>query len=82
MQEDIHRIKVVLVDKKRTNKWLSEQVGRDSATVSKWFTNKSQPALDALSEIADLLGFEITDLLRSSKKIVDNMVEKELNVLD
>lgn len=70
MKEDINRIKVVLADKKRTNKWLAEQLGRDPATVSKWCTNKSQPALDTLSEIADLLGVEITDLLRSSKNTI------------
>ena len=70
MKEDINRIKVVLADKTRTNKWLAEQLGRDPATVSKWCTNKSQPALDTLSEIADLLGVEITDLLRSSKNTI------------
>lgn len=70
MKEDINRIKVVLADKKRTNKWLAEQLGRDPATVSKWCTNKSQPALDTLSEIADLLEVEITDLLRSSKNTI------------
>ena len=70
MKEDINRIKVVLADKKRTNKWLAEQLGRDPATVSKWCTNKSQPALDTLAEIAVLLGVEITDLLRSSKNTI------------
>ena len=70
MKEDINRIKVVLADQKRTNKGLAEQLGRDPATVSKWCTNKSQPALDTLSEIADLLGVEITDLLRSSKNTI------------
>lgn len=45
---DINRIKVVLVEKKRTAKWLSEQIGKDPATVSKWCTNKVQPSLDII----------------------------------
>ena len=45
MNRDINRIKVVLADKKRTNKWLAEQLGKDPATISKWCTNKAQPAL-------------------------------------
>ena len=44
--KDINRIKVVLVEKKRTNKWLAEQLGKDPATVSKWCTNTSQPGLE------------------------------------
>ena len=43
--KDINRIKVVLVEKKRTNKWLAEQLGKDPATVSKWCTNTSQPGV-------------------------------------
>ena len=41
--EDINRIKVVLAEKKRTNRWLAEEIGKDPATVSKWCTNSSQP---------------------------------------
>ena len=43
--KDINRIKVVLVEKKRTSKWLSEQLSKDPATISKWSTNTSQPDL-------------------------------------
>ena len=46
--KDINRIKVVLVEKKKTNKWLAEQLGKDPATVSKWCTNSSQPDLVTL----------------------------------
>ena len=49
MDKDINRIKVVLAEKKRTNKWLAEQLGVNAATVSKWCTNSSQPSLDMLS---------------------------------
>ena len=65
MKEDINRIKVVLADKKKTNKWLAEQLGKDPATVSKWCTNTSQPGLETLIEIAKLLDVEVADLIRS-----------------
>ena len=48
---DINRIKVVLVEKKKTNKWLAEQLSKDPATVSKWCTNTSQPDLNTLTLI-------------------------------
>ena len=67
MTEDINRIKVVLVEKKRTGKWLAEQIGKDPATVSKWCTNTSQPDLPTLTKIADILDVDIKDLLNSTK---------------
>ena len=67
MNRDINRIKVVLADKKRTNKWLAEQLGKDPATVSKWCTNKAQPALETIIEIAKLLEVEVADLIRTNE---------------
>jgi DNA-binding Xre family transcriptional regulator len=64
MQKDINRIKVVLADKKKTNKWLAEQLGRDPATVSKWCTNSCQPSLETLLKIAKLLDVEPGELMR------------------
>ena len=61
--EDINRIKVVLVEKKRTNKWLAEQLGVNPSTVSKWCTNSSQPDLNRLLKISDLLGVDIKELI-------------------
>ena len=61
--EDINRIKLVLVEKKRTNKWLSEQMGVTLSTVSKWCTNSSQPDLNSLLKIADLLEVDIMELI-------------------
>ena len=61
--EDINRIKLVLVEKKRTGKWLSEQLGVTPSTVSKWCTNSSQPDLGNLLKIADLLEVDIKELL-------------------
>ncbi len=61
--EDINRIKLVLVEKKRTNKWLSEQMGVTPSTVSKWCTNSSQPDLNSLLKIADLLEVDLRELI-------------------
>jgi DNA-binding Xre family transcriptional regulator len=68
MAQDINRLKVVLAEKKRTNKWLSEQVGRDPATVSKWCTNTMQPNLETLVAIAKALDVDVKDLLWSIKR--------------
>ena len=62
MSKDINRLKVVLTEKKQTNKWLAEQLGKDPATVSKWCTNTIQPNVETLVEIAKCLNVEIQDL--------------------
>lgn len=62
--KDLNRLKVVLAEKKRTNKWLAEQIGVDQATVSKWCTNSAQPNLENLMEIAKSLGVNVNELLR------------------
>ena len=61
--EDVNRIKMVLVEKKRTAKWLSEQLNVTPSTVSKWCTNTSQPDIECLLNIADLLKVDIKELL-------------------
>lgn len=66
--EDINRIKLVLVEKKKTNKWLSEQMGVTPSTVSKWCTNSSQPDLNSLLKIADLLEVDIRELITREYK--------------
>ena len=63
--KDINRLKVVLAEKKRTNKWLAEQLGKDPATVSKWCTNTMQPNLETLVAIAKALDVDVKDLLWS-----------------
>ena len=60
---DVNRIKLVLVEKKRTSKWLSEQMGVNPSTVSKWCTNTSQPDITSLLRIADLLEVDIKELI-------------------
>lgn len=69
MKEAINRIKVVLADKNKTNKWLAEQLGKDPATVSKWCTNTSQPGVETLIDIARHLEVEVGDLLRVPKPV-------------
>ena len=62
--KDLNRLKVVLAEKKRTNKWLAEQIGVDQATVSKWCTNSAQPNLENLMEVAKCLDVNVNELLR------------------
>ena len=57
----INRIKVMLAEKEKTNKWLAEQVGKDPATISKWCTNTAQPSLEMLLQIAKVLNVEVKD---------------------
>lgn len=64
--KNLNRIKVVLADKQRTNKWLAEQLGKDKTTISKWCTNSSQPDLESLMKTAKLLEVEVADLLRDN----------------
>lgn len=67
--KDLNRIKVVLAEKKRTNKWLAEQMGKNLATVSKWCTNTSQPDLATLAKIAKALEVDVRTLIN---KTIDN----------
>lgn len=60
---DINRLKLVLVEKKKTSKWLAEQLGVNASTVSKWCTNSSQPDIASLLKISDLLEVDIKELI-------------------
>lgn len=61
--KNLNRIKAVLADAGQTNKWLAEQLGKDPVTVSKWCTNTSQPDLQTLAKISELLKVNIRELL-------------------
>ena len=61
--KDLTRLKVVLVEKKRTSKWLAEELGKNVATVSKWCTNTIQPDLPTLNRIAELLDVDPRELI-------------------
>ena len=67
-EKDFNRLKVLLAEKKRTNKWLAEQLGKDPATVSKWCTNSAQPGLETLYQIASCLEVDVKDLLVPNKE--------------
>lgn len=64
----LNRIKAALADAGQTNKWLADQLGKDPETISKWCTNTTQPDLQTLSKIADLLEIDIRELLTSKIK--------------
>ena len=63
MDKDLNIKKVVLVEQKRTSRWLANELGRDERTVSKWCTNKVQPTLEAMFAIAKVLNAPVQDLL-------------------
>lgn len=66
--EDINRIKLVLVERKKTGKWLAEQLGKNPSTVSKWCSNVAQPDLATLVKIASLLNVNIQELINHTGK--------------
>ena len=65
--KDINRIKVVLVEKKKTGKWLAEQLSKDPATVSRWCSNTIQPPVEVFTKIAELLDIDVRELFNKSK---------------
>lgn len=64
MEKDLNRIKAVLADKKKSNKWLCEQLGVAPTTVSKWCTNSCQPPMETFIKISKLLDVDLKDLIR------------------
>lgn len=63
----INRLKAVLAEQSKTNKWLAEQLGKNETTVSRWCTNEVQPSMDNLVTIASLLKVDVRDLINSTK---------------
>lgn len=68
LMTNLNRLKLVLVEKDKTGKWLSEQLGKSTCTVSKWCKNTVQPDLNTLDKIAKLLDVDVKDLLNSTEK--------------
>ncbi|MEA5080467.1 MAG: helix-turn-helix transcriptional regulator [Dysgonamonadaceae bacterium] len=64
----INRIKVVLAENDRTNRWLAEVIGKNEATVSRWCSNKAQPSIDVFRQIAEALDVDVRELLHTTKK--------------
>lgn len=61
--KEINRLKIILAEKNKTGKWLAEQLGKDPSTISKWCSNSSQPQLDTVIRIAELLNVNIEELI-------------------
>lgn len=70
--KDLNRLKVILVEKKKSNLWLSKQLGCAPTTVSKWCTNSSQPPLEILLKITELFDVDIKELIRFEERDKDN----------
>lgn len=66
-QKAINRIKIVLVEQGRTNKWLAEKLDKNNTTVSRWCTNEMQPSLETLVKIAEVLSVDARELIVSTK---------------
>lgn len=80
-KKDINRIKIVLVENKRTAKWLADELGKDPTTVSKWCTNSSQPSLETLVQVAEALDVDVRSLIVQTKKSrIEIEAEKLLNI--
>lgn len=69
---NLNRLKAVLADSGKTNKWLAEQLSKDPVTISKWCTNTTQPDLQTLAKISELLNIDIRELLVKRKTNVQN----------
>ncbi len=78
LMADINRIKVILVEQRKTNKWLADQLGKDQATISKWCTNTSQPSLETLIDIAKALEVDVRELLvpTHSQKVIMTITQE------
>jgi putative transcriptional regulator len=67
-KKNLNRIKVVLAEKERTNKWLAEKLKKNPVTISQWCSNTSQPSIETLAEIAKALNVDIWELLNHTKE--------------
>lgn len=65
--KELNRLKVVLVEKKRTGKWLAEQLDKDPATISRWCSNSIQPSVETFAKIAELLNVDMRILFNKHK---------------
>ena len=66
--KEINRLKVILVEQKRTGKWLAEVLGKNEATISRWCSNVMQPSVETFIQIAELLDVDVKELINTTKK--------------
>ena len=65
--KQLNRLKVVLVEKNKSGKWLAEQLGKDPATISRWCSNSIQPSIETMAHISEILNVDVRELLNKSK---------------
>ena len=63
----INRLKAVLAEQGKTNKWLAEKLSKNETTISRWCTNEVQPSMGNLVAIAKLLEVDVKELINSTK---------------
>lgn len=66
-KKKFNRIKIILLEREKTNIWLAEKIGVSTTAVSKWCTNRNQPTVETLFSIADVLDVDVKELLLSNK---------------
>lgn len=67
-KEAINRLKAVLAEQGKTNKWLAEKLNKNETTISRWCTNETQPSMETLVLISKILGVDVRELITSTKK--------------
>ncbi len=65
--KEINRLKAVLIEQKKTGKWLAENLGKDTATVSRWCNNHTQPSVETFTRIAEILNIDVRELINKTK---------------
>jgi transcriptional regulator with XRE-family HTH domain len=63
----INRLKAVLAEQGKTNKWLAEKLNKNETTISRWCTNETQPSMDTFISIAKALSVDVKELINSTK---------------
>lgn len=72
--KQLNRIKIVLVEQNKTAKWLSKQIGKNACSISRWCTNSSQPDLETLFRIAEILNVDVRELIYVEDKNKSNQL--------
>lgn len=65
--KEINRLKTVLIEQEKTGKWLAENLGKDTATISRWCNNHTQPSIETFTRIAELLDVDVRILINKTK---------------
>ena len=78
----INRIRVVLAEQNKTNRWLAEQMGKSEITISRWVQNRSQPSLEQLLQVAKLLSISLKDLINDIHYCPVKILDLEINRVD